>query len=539
VTTPAIRWQGVSLTHAGQPAPAFGPLDLTLNPGERHLLLGPSGCGKSSLIQALTGIVPASRPGRVSGRRALFGQASASRPPAAWADRVGVLMQSAEEALTGLTLWEDAAFGPESLGLPPDVIAARVTAALDRAGLSHLPPDRPTLALSGGERQRLALAGVLALEPELLVLDEPTAQLDPAAARLVHGLVADIAAPRACLVVDHRLDGLIAAIDRVTVLDASGRMLAEGEPRAIFASHREKMEAAGIWRPLAVDAAHALRQAGIDLACTPLTMAELAASLNRDETTRAAAQTWLAGRRPSPRPPVQAAPILSLRHADIAPAHGPVVLRGLSLDIHPGERIGLIGGNGAGKSSLAAVLAGLRRPHAGTRQGPPTQMVLQNPEHHVLKPSVRADLADALKSGDSATDLDTLLARWSLQDLADQHPFELSQGQKRRHSLALAEAGSRRDLWILDEPSFGLDAAATDALIAALDGLANSGRAMLLISHDMDLVARLCDRLVILGEGRILADGPADRLLMDQTLLQRAGLARPEWAALADWLVQP
>lgn len=538
MTTPAIRWQGVSLTHAGQTRPAFGPLDLTLNPGERRLLLGPSGCGKSSLIQALTGIVPVSRPGRVSGQRSLFGLAGASRPPAAWADRVGVLMQSAEEALTGLTLWEDAAFGPESLGLPPDVIAARVTAALDRAGLSHLPPDRPTLALSGGERQRLALAGVLALEPELLVLDEPTAQLDPMAARLVHGLVAGIAAPRACLVVDHRLDGLISAIDRVTVLDASGRMLAEGAPRAVFASHRAEMEAAGIWRPLAVDAAHALRQAGIDLACTPLTMAELGRGLNRDDATQAAVQAWLATRKPLPRPPVQTAPILSLLQADIAPAHGPVVLRGISLDIHPGERIGLIGRNGSGKSSLAAVLAGLRRPRAGTRQGPPAQMVLQNPEHHVLKPSVRADLADALTSGNAATGLETLLARWSLGELADQHPFELSQGQKRRHSLALAEAGSGRDVWILDEPSFGLDAAATDALIAALDGLADSGRAMLLISHDMDLIARLCDRVVILGEGRILADGPADRLLMDADLLQRAGLARPEWAVLADWLAR-
>ena len=539
MTIAAIRWQGVSLTHAGQTRPAFGPLDLTLNPGERHLLLGPSGCGKSSLIQALTGIVPVSRPGRVSGRRSLFGQVSTSRPPAVWADRVGVLMQSAEEALTGLTLWEDTAFGPESLGLPPDVIAARVKAALDKAGLSHLPPDRPTLALSGGERQRLALAGVLALEPELLVLDEPTAQLDPKAARLVHGLVAAITAPRACLVVDHRLDGLISAIDRVTVLDASGRMLADGEPRAVFASHRAEMQAAGIWRPLAVDAAHALQQAGIDLTKTPLTMAELVQSLNRDETTRAAVQTWLAGRRPSPRPPVQAVPILSLRAADIAPAHGPVVLRGISLDIRPGERIGLVGGNGAGKSSLAAVLAGLRRPRAGTRQGAPAQMVLQNPEHHVLKPSVRADLADALKSGDSTTALETLLARWSLGALAEQHPFELSQGQKRRHSLALTEAGPARDLWILDEPSFGLDAAATDALVSALDGLADSGRAMLLISHDMDLVARLCDRVVILGEGGILADGPADRLLMDKALLQRAGLARPEWAALADWLVRP
>lgn len=538
MTTPAIRWQGVSLTHAGQTRPAFGPLDLALGPGERHLLLGPSGCGKSSLIQALTGIVPVSRPGRVSGQRSLFGLVSTSRPPAAWADRVGVLMQSAEEALTGLTLWEDAAFGPESLGLPPDVIAARVTAALDRAGLSHLPPDRPTLALSGGERQRLALAGVLALEPELLVLDEPTAQLDPMAARLVHGLVAGIAAPCACLVVDHRLDGLISAIDRVTVLDASGRMLAEGAPRTVFASHRAEMEAAGIWRPLAVDAAHALRQAGIDLACTPLTMAELGRGLNRDDATQAAVQAWLATRKPLPRPPVQTAPILSLRQADIAPAHGPVVLRGLSLDIHPGERIGLIGRNGSGKSSLAAVLAGLRRPRAGTRQGPPAQMVLQNPEHHVLKPSVRADLADALTSGNAATGLETLLARWSLGELADQHPFELSQGQKRRHSLALAEAGPARDVWILDEPSFGLDAAATDALIAALDGLADSGRAMLLISHDMDLIARLCDRVVILGEGRILADGPADRLLMDADLLQRAGLARPEWAVLADWLAR-
>lgn len=534
----AVRWQGVSLTHAGQGAPAFGPLDLTLTPGERHLLLGPSGCGKSSLIQALTGIVPNSRPGRVSGKRALFGQAAAARPPAAWADRVGVLMQSAEEALTGLTLWEDAAFGPESLGLPPEEIASRVSAALDRAGLAHLPPDRATLALSGGERQRLALAGVLALTPDLLVLDEPTAQLDPAAARLVHALVAGVTAPRACLVVDHRLDGLISAIDRVTVLDASGRILAAGEPRALFANHREAMEAAGIWRPLAVDAAHALQRSGITLAGTPLTMAELTDGLTPDGQTKAAIRAWLTTRRPSPRPRQGGAPILSLHNADIAPAHGPVVLRNISLDIRKGERVGLIGRNGAGKSSLAAALAGLRRPRAGTRQGPPAQMVLQNPEHHVLKASVRADLADAIKLGGTAADVDILLGRWSLSGLADQHPFELSQGQKRRHSLALAEAGPERDVWILDEPSFGLDAAATDALIATLDGLADSGKAMLLISHDMDLVARLCDRVVILGEGRILADGPAESLLMDAPLLQQAGLARPEWATLADWLDQ-
>jgi len=545
----AAEWSAAEIRYPFAKQAAVGPVDLAIRPGERVLLLGPSGSGKSTLLLTLTGLIPDSIPAEVAGRVSLFGDDVGTRKPWGWAPLVAQYFQDADQTLCGMRVEDELAFALENRAWPAERILEAVSDVMRRVGIPDAWRRRRSAQLSGGERQLVALAATLIQEAPLFVADEPTAHLAPEAARHLHALLTIRDRDRSVLIVDHRLDGLIESIDRMIVLGREGTIVAEGEPRKIFREKRALLEAHGIWRPAACALDAALAEAGIASPLAPLSVAEALAHLDPAtaprrsiDAARPVVESYIAScRSQDDAHAIRSAPVLvRLEHADCAPFLGPTVLRGIDLSIHEGEILGVLGRNGAGKSTLGLCLAGLLPPKAGRRHGPAGGYAFQRPENQLVAGTVREELAmalpDRLSADEKAARVAAGLASWSLAELADNHPFELSQGQKRRLALASLTIADRWPLLVLDEPMAGLDAHGAAHLAAEILALRDRGRTVALITHDMDLALRLCARSIVVGEGGILAEGPTAALMNDKALLARAGLAEPSCADAMRWL---
>ncbi|MBO0870820.1 MAG: ABC transporter ATP-binding protein [Micromonosporaceae bacterium] len=438
-------------------------MDLVVERGERVLLLGPSGAGKSTLLLALAGLL-ATDSGEQEGELSVAGQ-------------VGVVFQDPQTQLVMARAGDDVAFGPENLGVPAGEIWPRVGEALAAVGFRY-GRDRPTAALSGGEQQRLALAGALAMRPELLLLDEPTANLDPAGAALVRDAVARALADRdtTLLLVEHRVTEALPLVDRVVVLAAGGGVLADGTPAEVFAAHGDRLAAEGVWVPgHPVPPRHAAGPPGAQLL----------------------SGTGLGFRHPR-------ATVPALSHVDIAVAER--------------EAVAIVGPNGSGKTTLALLLGGLLRPSAGSVRaarwpGDPYRWpaaklarrigsVFQNPQHQFVTARVDEELAiGPRRSGAPPAAIrsivDDLLARLRLDRLAAANPYTLSGGEQRRLSVATALATSPAVL-VLDEPSFGQDRRTWLEMVELLAKLRDDGTGIVVVTHDEQFAAALADRRVAL-----------------------------------------
>jgi energy-coupling factor transporter ATP-binding protein EcfA2 len=541
--------EGLTLTHAFRPRPTLRDVSFRLDPGERVLLLGPSGCGKTSLALCLNGIIPQSIPASLTGVIELAGRPVGREPPGAWAETIAFVFQDPDSQLCTLTVEDEVAFALENRALPPEEIDVRIDDALDRVGLPRAWRQRASRFLSGGEKQKLLLAAALAQDAPIHLFDETTAHLDPASTLEAYGLIERVMADRpgsSALFIDHRLDRLLPLIDRVELLDGEGRLVASAPPAELFHHHRAAVAATGSWQPLAAELFGFLREAGLELAQRPLTMGEVPVMLSNVAQSSSATlrdrlvalvREWLMARR---RAATTSGPVL-LRAEDIgyAPRGGPTLLAGVDLEIRGGEILGIVGANGAGKSTLGLILAGLLRPSAGrlhhADRRAPGSFLFQNPEHQFLAVTVAGELAASLASEEPQR-LEEALDRLGLRDKRDLHPFQLSQGEKRRLSLAALMLAPARPLLVLDEPSFGLDAAGTASLMRQVAELRQSGRGIVLITHDMDLAAALCDRLAVMSRGRLLKVDRSEAIFGDDALLAAARLRPPETQALQAWL---
>lgn len=544
----AAEWHEVTVQYPFAQRQAVGPVSLGIRRGERVLLLGPSGSGKSTLLLTLTGLVPNSIPATVGGDICLFGASVGTKQPWAWAAQVAQYFQDADQTLCGMRVEDEIAFALENRALPPPCIAERVTLAMSRVGVPESWRSRPSSTLSGGERQLVALAATLVQNAPLFVADEPTAHLAPQAADRLHALLMECDPDRSILIVDHRLEGLIRQIDRMVVLGRNGTIMADGEPRTIFRAQRDRLASEGIWRPVASALDAHLEEAGIAPMVAPLSVEEALAHVEpgtapRERVAKAipAVEAFVAGYMVRSAQTVPDAPVLArLVKAECAPFLGPTVLRNIDLTIHEGEILGILGANGAGKSTLGLCLSGLLPLKAGRRTGEPGGYAFQRPENQFTAGTVRDEILDALPKQMAAKvkaeRMAGALTAWGLSELENRHPFELSQGQKRRLALAALTASDRWPLLILDEPTAGLDAHGISMLVSEILALHERGHAVAIITHDMDFALRLCPRSIIVGEGGILADGPTPELMRDASLLQRAGLATPSCASALHWL---
>jgi energy-coupling factor transporter ATP-binding protein EcfA2 len=509
-----VEARGWAFRHASRLAWAVDGLDLSIEPGERVLLLGPSGAGKSTLIQALAGVLgDTADEGESRGSLLIDGML-----PAAVRGRAGLVLQDPDSQVILARVGDDVAFGCENLGVDRDEIWRRVGWALDAVGLD-VALDHPTSQLSGGQKQRLALAGVLAMHPGLLLLDEPTANLDPAGvAEVQHAVARVLERTGATLVViEHRVDTWASVVDRVVVLEPNGGVSADGSVERVLgdAATAERLREAGVWVPGWRPEAPVRRT-------QPGTSSGIASGSASGTATGAGASAG-AGAGADDGVLLRATGLSVGR-----PGQHPVQTD-LSLDLRDRELLAIEGPNGAGKSTLALTLAGLLAPQAGsatasdllrgdnrvdvsphrwrsrellTRIG----MVFQDPEHQILKPTVREDLLvgpRAVAGGSSRRALpadilarvDEVLERLRLTHLAEANPYTLSGGEKRRLSVATALVTGPRVL-VLDEPTFGQDARTWRELVALLAELRDGGTSIVAVSHDADFVRVLADRRI-------------------------------------------
>ncbi len=500
----AVRVDGWGWRYSARAAWAVRELTLRVEPGERVLLLGASGAGKSTVLAGLAGVLGGEDDGESAGALLVDG-----RDPARARGVSGLLLQDPDAQVILARVGDDVAFGCENLGVPRAEIWPRVRAALDAVGLD-LPLEHPTAALSGGQKQRLGLAGLLAMRPGLLLLDEPTANLDPEGVAEVREAVgAALAATGATLiVVEHRVAVWRDLVDRVVVLDADGGVLADGAPDAVLADAAGVLRAAGVWLPDA-----AVPEPPVVVPGERLLSAEALAFGRGPAVVRR--------RRRRAR---------SDRSVDGATLHA--LPDRVDLTLAEGSALALTGRNGAGKSTLALTLGGLLPPLGGRLEAEPllaagaarepsqwrsrellTRIgsVFQNPEHQLLASTVRDELAAGpralgLPDDEVRRRVDELLDRLRLAALADANPFTLSGGQKRRLSVATALA-TRPRILVLDEPTFGQDANTWAGLVETIAGLRREGHAVVTATHDAEFVAAIGAESLRLGAGREAGQG--------------------------------
>ncbi|KUM32586.1 ABC transporter ATP-binding protein [Arthrobacter sp. EPSL27] len=503
----SITARGWGWRHAGRSRPAISGLDLDIRAGERVLLLGPSGAGKSTLLHALAGVLgdgSAGDIGTVSGAGPAAGGTAEDAdetgsllidgvPPRAGRGRAGLMQQDPETQVVLSRLGDDVAFGAENLSVPPAEIWPRVAEALDDVGLGRLPLDHPTSALSGGQKQRLALAGILAMRPGLILLDEPTANLDPAGVLDVRDAVGRTLDKTGAtlVVVEHRVSVWKDLVDRIVVLQpgsaTDSAVLIDGPPDQVLAQARDMLTAAGVWVPGYVPAtrARAGQPAGPGGAGTAgqLLLAAEDLAVSRERPRRAGLR---GGFRPVPPEPVQS---------------------GIAAQVRAGEALTITGPNGSGKSTFALTLAGLLAPVSGTVSATydlsagagidpyrwkAQQLisrigtVFQEPEHQFVTGRVLDELMFGPKHlGRGGDRVDELLERLRLTELVDANPYTLSGGEKRRLSVATVLAAHPQVL-VLDEPTFGQDANTWAELASFLSELLDSGTAVVSVTHDAE-----------------------------------------------------
>jgi energy-coupling factor transport system ATP-binding protein len=504
---PAIELRGISYRYPGGAGPALRDVDLRVDAGEMVLVSGRSGSGKSTLLRLACGLVPHFHGGDVAGTARICGLDLAEHGPAVLGPHVGMVAQEPETQVVSATVRAELELPLEIRG---ESRAARSRAVEEVAlalGIERL-LGRPTASLSGGELQRVGLAAALVGRPRLILLDEPTSQLDPVAGDELIGVLRRLNEEwgATILIAEHRLERCLASADRVLAF-AEGRLRFDGPPAA-FLDSTVAFDPALATPASALFAGLGIRPLPEGVKAARRALAERGIAPQTPRTSRTEPHGRSSGTFAS-----SAAPALTARRlwVELDAGAGPErVLRGVTLDVARGERVVLMGRNGAGKTTLLRAAAGVLAPAAGSIAAPAgIALAPQRPSEMI----VRDRVADELPGADGRAALDLV----GLAGTRESDPRDLSGGERQRLTLALAmagrTAGALPGLVCLDEPTRGMDAARKQALRDWLSGIAAAGSAVLVATHDVEFAARFADRVILLGEGEVLADGPPGEIL--------------------------
>ncbi|MFN2182557.1 MAG: ABC transporter ATP-binding protein [Anaerolineae bacterium] len=520
-----IRFERLSYRYPGAGSTILQDLSLEIAEGEFLLVMGPSGAGKSTLLRCLNGLVPHFYGGTVSGEVLVDGRDPVALGPRGMADLVGFVLQDPEAQFVVDRVEDELAFALENQGFPPILMRKRVEEALDQINIAHL-RHRSVSTLSGGERQRVAIAAVMTLQPRVLVLDEPTSQLDPQAAEEVLDTLVKLNQDLGLTIIlsEHRLERVVQYVDRILYLSGNGQRPVLGEPRQVLSQVE--------LTPPLITLAKAL-----DWSPIPLTIKEgrrfaRKAARHRPDGNKATEAT-LPSQRRNGQPPVS----ISVKGLGFS-YNGHPALQDLSLDVRRGEFVALMGRNGAGKTTLLKQLVGLLRPDQGqvqivapasgeamdTRKASVEEIIQyvgyvpQNPNALLFNDTVRQELdftrrGHGLPPGEYEGLLDTL----GLTEYANHYPRDLSVGERQRVALASILVAEPQVL-LLDEPTRGLDYQQKASLVAFLQRERARGRTIIMATHDVELVANCADRVILLGDGQVVVDGPT-RQVMSESLV--------------------
>jgi len=539
----AVSIEDLTFTYRGGERPALQKIRGQIADGAFIIVMGHGGAGKSTLCCTLNALVPRFLRGEYQGRVLVKGKEAAQHKVAEMSHLVGLVLQDFESQLFSTNVELEMAFGPENHCLPRGEIERRIQRYLAFVGLEKLRHREPA-SLSGGQKQRLAIGSLLALEPKILVMDEPTTDLDPKGREEVLSVAKSIRKEgRMLLIVDHEPE-IAAGADQVWLMH-DGRVVAQGPPTEIL-TDAPVLESCGIKAPPTVELFDSLGWPG-----KPITV-ETAVALIQQHSLAQSRELKVTA---VPSGPAGGSPILKaegLRY--IYPTHHIEALRGIEMSVREGEFIAILGQNGSGKTTLAKHFNGLLKPASGRMlvRGKPTTeyrhrelarlvgYVFQNPDHQIFAKTVREEVGFGLKVlGENSNTIEKRMAEAleivGLQGYEQKVPFTLTKGERQRVAVASVLAAQPQVI-ILDEPTTGLDYRHQRNTMEVLKRLNRSGHTVIVITHSMWVAAEYADRTIILKDGAILLDGPTRVIFANEARLAEASLCPSSLLRLSNWL---
>ena len=558
-----FRYGGTAAEGEESPA-ALRDVSLRIGEGEFVGVIGPSGAGKSTLASVLSGAIPHHFRGELFGSTLVDGRDTCDVTLTVISQVVGSVLQDIDAQMVASVVEDELLFGLENFGVPHDQIEDRITRTLDTVGIASL-RDREIATLSGGQKQKVAIAAILAMRPRVLVLDEPTAALDPASSALVFDTLRKVREEGVTVVVIEQKVALLSEYcDRILVM-SDGSLVLDGTPREVFA-HADELRRIGVDSPRVARMYNSLARDGLVRGATPcLTVPEAARLISglvgpaargsaravddaRDAAFRAGSKHVAV-----PRPhAVDASPVVSLEDVSFAYPGGTASVDHLDMRVYPGEVVGIVGQNGAGKTTLTKLLNGLLRPASGTvrmagldtREVPTSAIaahcatLFQNPDYQLCKDTVLDEVAFGLTlqgvdEKDARERAAAVIARFVLP--SDEAPFSLSRGQRQMVALASVVV-TEPEVVLLDEPTSGLDYRECMTVMDTVSKMAERGCAVIMVCHDMEVVSDFAERIVVMADGRILDRGGTQQMFGDADLMRRASVRAPQVIELSQVL---
>lgn len=541
-----IRFEHVSYTYPGADIPAVRDVSFSIEEGEIVLVTGPSGAGKTTLCSMLNRIIPESYGGEIEGKIYIKGADISKYTIGQMAFISGMLFQDPSGQLTCATVEDEIAFGPENKGLPVDTINALVDKYAGYVSMEKL-MRRPPQALSGGQQQSVAYASVLAMEPEIYVLDEPTSNLDPLGSDLVFRLMEKVAGDmnKTAIIVEHKLEKIIDLVDRIIVMDKGG-VVFNGKPVEVLHHYQELMEI-GVVAPQMNQIINLLSDHGL-ASLSPTTCFEdavrelkaaLPAKLPLDKMKETAAGFT--------NPPAYNKPIIEIRDLHFGYTPEVEVLHGINLDVYEGEFLSIVGQNGSGKTTIVKHFNGLHKPTSGTvrvkgvatsdstvaKLSQSVGYCFQNPDHQIFSSVVKDELCYGPKNlrwpqqeiEESVSEVGRFL---KIEDLFEQNPYNLSKGQRQQIAVA-AILAMKPDVLVVDEPTTGQDPRQSHEMMDMVKWLNTElHKTIVVITHDMSIAAEYSDRIVVMHSGQVIAQGIPREVFAQEELLNSSNLESPQ-----------
>ncbi|MEY8743798.1 ABC transporter ATP-binding protein [Bacillales bacterium AN1005] len=490
----------------GEQALLFQGLSLTIRQGEKVLLLGPSGSGKSTLLQILSGIIPNSVE--------IPMKCDEIQVP----KQAGFVFQDPDTQFCMSYTDEEIAFVLENRNIPREHMPEQISQYLNQVGLKFERNRQLIHSMSQGMKQRLAMASMLAMQPDVLFLDEPTALLDDEGTTQVWDTVKQIMQNKTLIIVEHKINEIVGLVDRIIVLSPDGKIVADDRAEQIFADHREMLRDYGIWYPGVWDeqeqehGENQKQEQGLHRSSNRLASEDYRVMTDTEPGKTGSLTDLVKMSTP------EAEPALELQHFTGWRGKTPFIEIELAQVWH-GDWIAVVGANGAGKSSLLLALMNILKttgyyrvegqlPGKTEKLADHIAFVFQNPEFQFVAHSVKDEVEFSLLSGTLSAEerhqqTHAMLEQFNLQNLTDRHPYQLSMGQKRRLSVASALVREQRIL-LLDEPTFGQDARNTFAMLSQLERLRRQGTAIIMVTHDREIVKRYCTHVWTIDKGRLI-----------------------------------